>query len=158
MMGEPSDRPTGKLRRVGTWVPPVEVDGSTWARAAGPRSRGKLVSAAQHLPPVEAKFIPAPPAWLELVVSFEATTPPVKVFEHTRQLVTAATGAVPELRLAYDLTRSRAENDDVVIALTPRDPAGAAERLAAATEAIRREAERVAPQQRVVVRIGGKAA
>jgi hypothetical protein len=127
-MSAPNERSSGKFVRVGKPVPPTDVDCSSWERSAGPRSRGKLVGVAEHLPPVSGEFVPAP-AWLELVVSFDISTPPAKVFEHTKQLVEAAARAVPELGLTYDFTRSRTENGDVVIALTPANTADVAKRL-----------------------------
>jgi hypothetical protein len=113
-----------------------------------------LVSAATHLPPAEAAFIPTPTVWLELVVSFAADTPPAKVLEHTKRLVETAARLVPDLLLSYDLNRSRTEDGDIVIALKPRRVDGAAERLADVADVIRQEAGRLAAEQRVVVRIG----
>jgi hypothetical protein len=157
-MNTPNDRSSGKFVRVGKSIPVTDVDCSGWDRSAGSRSRGKLVGVAEHLPPVEGEFVTGSAVWLELVVSFEMSTPPGRVIEHVNRLIAAATGAVPELGLTYDLARSREENGDVVLVLAPRNLTGAAERLAAVAEVIRNAAERVAAQRRVLVRVGGKAA
>ncbi len=154
-MNTPNDRSSGKFVRVGKPIAPVDVNCSAWNRSAGPRSRGKLVGVAQHLPPVEGEFVPAPAVWLELIVSFETATPPGRVIEHANRLIAAAAHAAPELGLTYDFTHSRTENDDVVIALSPRS-ATAAARLDAVAEVIRRAM--VAIQHGVQVRVGGKAA
>ena len=72
---------------------------------------------------------PRPAAWLELVVSFDAGTPVADVMRHTLALVKAVADAVPDLGLTYDFERTRAEGESVILALRPRNPAGAAARL-----------------------------
>lgn len=137
-MNPPNDRSSGQLASAGQGLPPTDVDCSGWQRAAGPRSRGKLVGAATQLPPVAVGFIREPAVWLEVLVSFDAGTPPVRVMEYSRRLIAAA-GAIPDLGLTYDFNRSRAENDDVVIALSPTVGGDVEKRLNEAAAVIRRE-------------------
>lgn len=112
-MSEPAPRTTGDFVVKKKTRPAIEVDCSGWAEApVGPR--------------------------LELVVSFDAGTPPTAVFEHAREPVEAAAAAVPDLGLTSDLTRTRTEGQDVVVVLSPSRPAtDARERLAEVAEVIR---------------------
>jgi hypothetical protein len=93
-------------------------------------------------------------AWLELVVSFEASTRPAAMFECMNQLFAAAIRAVPALGLTVDFTHARTEDDTVVLTLIPRNPAGAADWLTAVVGTVRREIGRLAAEQRVLVRVG----
>jgi hypothetical protein len=129
----------GKLVGVAQSIPPVVVDCSHWERAAGPRSQGKFVGVAEKLPPVEGIFVPAPPAWLELVVSFDQSTPPARAIEHTNRLIVAAARAAPELGLFYDAGRSRVEQDNVVIALSPTRTGDVEKRLNEVAAALQHE-------------------
>jgi hypothetical protein len=67
--------------------------------------------------------------WLELVVSFEKSTPPARVIEHAKRLIAAVHASDPGLGLTWDLDRSREENGDVVIALSPTGAGDVEKRL-----------------------------
>lgn len=129
-MSEPNDRPKVRLRRASTVLPPVTVDCSHWPRAEGSRARVKLQSAAQHFPLPDDK-------WLEIRVRFEADAQPAAVEAVTVKLIEAVHATAPELGLTYNQSRSRVDGEDVVVALTPANPAGAKERLAALIRDIR---------------------
>ncbi|HSQ56536.1 MAG TPA: hypothetical protein VLM40_12410, partial [Gemmata sp.] len=75
-----------------------------------------------------------------------------------RRRPAAARRAAPALGLTYDVERSRAENDDVVIALSPRNEVASGEHLAALAKKIQEAAQGVAAAPGVLVRIGGQAA
>jgi hypothetical protein len=77
--------------------------------------------------------------WLELVVSFEEHMHPARVLEQAKRLVAIAHAGDPTLGLTYDFNRSRAENDNVVIALSPTDTTEVEKRLNSVAEVIQRE-------------------
>lgn len=68
--------------------------------------------------------------WLELRVPLEAADDPAAVAEAMVRLIRAADVAAPGLGLAYDAARSRVDIGEVVVALTPTSPVGAADRMA----------------------------
>lgn len=152
-MSENNGRRRVQLVNLCRHLDPIHIDCSGWKRAPGPRSRvPTLVSAARHLEPITVRMYRA--VWLELVVSFEAGTPPTKVVEHVNRLAHAAAKAVPDLGLTYDLARSRGEGDDVVVALRPRQfAADTRDRLAAVAEVIRQAAAKVERERAVAVRV-----
>jgi hypothetical protein len=140
----------------------IEVDCSKWVdTAAGGWTFGSFATASDTREAVAvdcSHWEREPAAWLELVVSFEGNTPPAQVWEHTKRLIVEVSRAAPELGLAYDVNHSRTENEDVVIALTPRSSPGAAQRLNQLADVIRRATEISSARRGVVVRIVGKAA
>jgi hypothetical protein len=75
--------------------------------------------------------------WLELIVTFAADVPPTEVWQKINHLLKVLAEAAPDLNLTYDALRSRAENGDVIIAMTPANAVGAAERLDALSAALR---------------------
>jgi hypothetical protein len=152
-MSAPNERSSGKFVRVGKPVPTTDVDCSSWERSAGPRSRGTLIGVAEHVPPVSGEFAPTPPAWLELAVAFDEQTPTTKAIDHALRLVEVARAGDPGLGLTYDPARSRAGNDDVVIALAPRNQAGAVERLARVAEVIQSETAQFQGIRRLVATV-----
>jgi hypothetical protein len=123
-MNPPDDRASGKLERVGQGSPPVDVDCSGWQRAAGPRSRGKLVGVATHQPPATVGFVREPAAWLEVVVSFDDSVTPATVFGQTFRFIHALHEQYRRqgLALEYDTARSRTEGEQVVVALRLNAP------------------------------------
>jgi hypothetical protein len=133
-MSEPSDRPKVRLRSASQVLPVVTVDCNDWPRSEGPRSRVRLQSAAQHLPPVAVDCSAWDRAsanqWLEIRVRFEADADPAAVEAVTVKLIHTADAAAPELGLTFDKARSGVDGGEVVVALTPTNPVGAADRLA----------------------------
>lgn len=134
-------RSAGNLSRLGGASPAVEVDCSRWPRnSAVPRSSGKLVRVAHAAP------VPSLPQHdgvgatmslrLEVVVGFSANLPPTQVWHEINRLMQAMSAAAPDLKLTYDALRSRTENGDVVIALTPKDPKATSERLDVLSDAL----------------------
>jgi hypothetical protein len=79
-----------------------------------------------------------PAAWLEVVVSFDDTATPAKVFAQTLRLINALHGQYRRhgLALEYDTERSRTEGDRVILAL--RLNAAASDELRAQAVAITR--------------------
>lgn len=138
-MSNPNNRSSGKFVRLGKSIPTVDVDCSNWARSAGPRSRGKFVGVAQHLPPTDGDFVSSSPAWLELLLSFEENTQPARAIEHANRLIVAASRVAPELGLFYDAGRSRVEQDNIVIALTPTRTGDVEKRLNEVAAVLQRE-------------------
>jgi hypothetical protein len=134
-------RSLGNLTRVSGSLAAVHIDCSHWPRArSGSRSTGKLVRVAQMSPAPNTKQQDAPgpkEAWLELVLTFNADVIPTDVWDQVNRLLQAMTRAAPELKLTYDALHSRAENGNVIIALTPADAATAAERIATLMGALR---------------------
>ncbi|HEX4612919.1 MAG TPA: hypothetical protein VH092_32300 [Urbifossiella sp.] len=119
--------------------PPVVTDCSNWEPdiPADQWTYGRFVNLAQSHPPVVtdcSNWDPLP-VWLEIRVQFEAEADPAAVEALTVKMIHAA-AAAPELGLTYDLGRSRVDGEDVIVALTPTNPAGAQERLAAIVRAI----------------------
>lgn len=135
-------RSVGILSSLAGAIPAVPVDCSRWPRdPAAPRSRGKLVrvgraSPAPRLAHREDAGAPQPRC-LELVVAFAPNLPPTQVWLEINRLLQAMSAAAPDLELTYDALRSRTENGNVIIALTPADPAGASERLGVLSDALR---------------------
>lgn len=128
-MSEPTGRPPNRLHRAARVLPAVTVDCSSWPRSEGARSRGTLMSAARHLPPAVGR-------WLEIRVQFTADADLRVVEALTVKLIRAAAAAAPELGLTYDPTRSRADGEDVIVALSPTNPTGAEGRLAEIVRAV----------------------
>ena len=151
----PDDRPT-ELRGVARCLPPIEVDCGGWD-ADLPEEMwcvGSFRSPARALAAVEADcsaWDAGPAMWLELVVTFQADTPPAQVMQHANRLIGLAHAAAPGLELAYDFARSRTEGDDVVIALTPR-AGGAGREFESSVEKIQAGLSR-SPDGRAAVRL-----
>jgi hypothetical protein len=143
-------RSAGRLKSVASCLPAVEVDCSQWPRQqSATRSAGKLVRAGEALSGSAVPPSPSPTiregkecrqaghAWFELIVTFAPDVPPTEVWEQVNLLLQTVTSAAPELMLTYDALRSRAENGDIVIALTPTGLAAGSDRLATLTDALR---------------------
>src|SRR5262249_18025369 len=125
-------------RRMGGALPAVHLDCAHWPRgSATARSGGKLLRVAQALP-VSEGAAERQPARLELVVTFDTDVPPAEVWLQVNRLLQALALAAPDLKLTYDALHSRAEDGDVVIALTTPDAGGAAGRLEGLSTALRR--------------------
>ena len=135
-------RSAGSLTTLAGAYPVVPIDCSHWPRGpATARSSGKLVRVG-HASFVPSSNLPGPtdqpkPQWLELVVTFAGQIPPADVWQEINRLLLALSAAAPELKLTYDALHSRAENGDLVIALTPAVPMGTSERIGALTDALR---------------------
>ncbi|MBX9627318.1 MAG: hypothetical protein K2X82_26180 [Gemmataceae bacterium] len=146
------DRSTGTFLTKSVTRPAVGVDAAGWTgTSSGGWTSGEFVTRNATREPVSVDCsgwgAGTADAALELVVTFDAGTPPAAVFEHTKKLVEAAAAAVPDLGLTYDFARSRAEGDDVVVVLTPRRP------TADARQRLREVAEVVRQATRVPVRV-----
>jgi hypothetical protein len=127
-------RTTGKLRRVGS-MEVVHLDCSQWPRDhSKPRSTGKFVRIGQKLAPATA---PVESSRLELVVNLAEDVGPIQVWCDVNLLLRAMNAAAPELKLTYDALRSRAEDGDLIIALTSADFAGDEQRLNMLLNALR---------------------
>jgi len=135
-----SNQPDARGERASTIrsLPPVEIDCSGWAPQV-PQDAGRLVSLTRSLSPVEVDCSGwgNPAVWLELVVSFDDGADVANVQALTTKLIQAAHDAAPELGLTYDPSRSRVRGEDVVVALTPRNTAGAEDRLGSVIRRVR---------------------
>lgn len=114
---------SGELVNAAENVPTVLTDCSKWVSDIPDDqwSSGDLVNAAQSVPTItiDCSAWDAPAGWLEVVVSFDNTTSPAKVFDQTLRLIDALHGQYSRqgISLEYDVQRSRTEGEWVVVAL-----------------------------------------
>lgn len=135
--------------------PAVEVDCSKWVDASAGWTFGEFVTKSEIRPAVEVDcrdWAAEPAVWLELVVSFGAAADLAAVEALTLKLIRAAHEAAPELGLTYDTARSKVTDGDVVIALTPNNPAGAEARIG---DVIRRIREALANTRELALAYAG---
>jgi hypothetical protein len=149
---------TGQFVGANKALPPGEVDGSEWEAdvPADQWFRGQFVPSGPSLPAGEvdgSAWDVAPAVWLELVVTFEPHTPPGQVMGHVNRLLAVLDAAAPDLGLAYDVHRSRSEGEQVILALTPRNPSGVEQRLRDILAAVNPELSRLAGPNPTVARL-----
>ena len=115
---------SGELVNAAENVPAVLTDCSKWVSDIPEEqwSTGELVNAAQCVPTIAidcSEWDAEPASWLEVVVSFNNTTSPAKVFDQTLRLIDALHEQYRRqgISLEYDVQRSRTEGECVVVAL-----------------------------------------
>jgi hypothetical protein len=149
----------GCFERVGRALPVREIDASGWEPdiPTGDENSAFLRSVAQAVPSIARNSVGSdddPPVWLELRVSFAEDTAPAKVIEHTNRLIGLLSAADPELGLTWDHRRSRAEDRDVIVALSPRSMvAGAEKRLRDLLAIVEPDVGRLSGTNRTVARL-----
>jgi len=132
-MSNTTPNPAGRFVTKRVTRPAIDVDCSKWVDTTGGGwTFGSFVTKNQTRDAVAVEcsnWAAEPAMWLELVVSFGVDADLTAVETVTLKLIQAAHDAAPELGLTYDVARSKVVNGDVVIALTPKNPAGAEGRL-----------------------------
>ena len=146
MSSTPGDEiSSGRFTRAATQpLKPVDVDCTGWEHDALPNqwSTGKLVRATQAMPPVEGAFVGMGSLELEIALRVEPGMNPAGAFVTATRLLAAVLAHELAHGLTCDPNRSAAQEDRVVIVLTPQRPnPNAAARLEQLADVVRQAAQ-----------------
>ena len=103
---------------------PIDVDCAEWERDMPSEqwSTGKLVRTTQAAPPVEGPFVAADSLELQIALRIEPSMSPARAFVVATRLVAAALVHDLGHGIVCDPKRSAAQEDQVLIVLTPQRP------------------------------------
>lgn len=120
-MTESTPETTGRFETRKSTRPATEVDCSGWADTSAGWTTGSFSARKATAPAIEVDCSnwSASVGWLEVVVSFDDKAAPAKVFERTLLLIRALHEEYRRegIALSYDVARSRAEGERVIVAL-----------------------------------------